>query len=48
MQSRLPREVVWRKKAGFNVPNARWIKGELKPLVLEIALSEPTFAQWGS
>jgi asparagine synthase (glutamine-hydrolysing) len=35
MSSRLPGEVIWRKKAGFNVPNARWIKGELKPFVMD-------------
>lgn len=46
MQTRLPREIVYRKKAGFNVPNARWIKGELKPLVLE-ALSESSVRKMG-
>lgn len=46
MQGRLPREVVWRKKAGFNVPNARWIKGDLKPLVLE-ALSPTNIRSMG-
>lgn len=46
MQDRLPREVVWRKKEGFNVPNARWIKGDLKPLVLE-ALSESNIRSIG-
>ncbi len=33
MAGRLPRQVIWRRKAGFNVPNARWIKGEMKPFV---------------
>jgi asparagine synthase (glutamine-hydrolysing) len=46
MQARLPREVIWRKKAGFNVPNARWIKGDLKPLVLE-ALSASNIRSMG-
>ena len=46
MQERLPHEVVWRKKQGFNVPNARWIKGELKPLVLE-ALSANNIRSMG-
>jgi asparagine synthase (glutamine-hydrolysing) len=46
MQGRLPREVVWRKKVGFNVPNARWIKGDLKPLVVE-ALSAGNIRSMG-
>jgi len=35
MQRRLPAQIIWRKKAGFNVPNARWIKGGLKPFVMD-------------
>jgi asparagine synthase (glutamine-hydrolysing) len=35
MKDRLPQEVLWRKKQGFNVPNARWVKGDLKPFVLD-------------
>src|SRR5205807_5127825 len=31
MQGKLPRTIVHRKKQGFNVPNAKWIKRELKP-----------------
>lgn len=35
MRGKLPEYILTRKKAGFNVPNARWIKGELKPFVLD-------------
>jgi len=35
MKSRLPRTIVYRRKQGFNVPNARWIKRELKPFVTD-------------
>jgi asparagine synthase (glutamine-hydrolysing) len=46
MEGHLPKEVIWRKKAGFNVPNARWIKGELKPFVMD-TLSNTTVSQMG-
>ena len=46
MDGRLPKEVIWRKKAGFNVPNARWIKGELKPFVMD-TLSDRAVNQMG-
>lgn len=55
MENRLPRRIVWRGKAGFNVPNARWMKGDLKPFVTDILspqriramgfLAEPVVAQ---
>ena len=35
MHTRLPSRVLWRKKQGFNVPNARWIKEELKSFVMD-------------
>lgn len=35
MKGKLPDSVRWRKKQGFNVPNARWIKGDLKPFVMD-------------
>jgi asparagine synthase (glutamine-hydrolysing) len=35
MQGKLPRTILHRKKQGFNVPNARWIKRELKPFVTD-------------
>ena len=35
MRSRLPREVTDRPKKGFGMPVAKWVKGELRPLVRE-------------
>ncbi|MFQ5857813.1 MAG: asparagine synthase (glutamine-hydrolyzing) [Anaerolineae bacterium] len=35
MRGRLPDSILKRAKEGFNVPNARWIKGELKTFVLD-------------
>ena len=35
MHARLPDRVLWRKKQGFNVPNARWIKEGLKAFVMD-------------
>lgn len=35
MVGKLPDSVIWRKKAGFNLPNARWLKHELKPFVTD-------------
>jgi asparagine synthase (glutamine-hydrolysing) len=35
----LPRDVVWRKKAGFGAPIRAWLRGPLMPLVKEL-LSE--------
>jgi len=35
MAGRLPREIVWRKKQGFNVPQACWIRGGLKTFVTD-------------
>ncbi len=32
----LPREVVWRKKAGFGAPIRSWLRGALRPLVAEL------------
>ncbi len=37
----LPKEIVWRKKAGFGAPIRSWLRGPLKPLVDEL-LSEET------
>ena len=36
----LPREVVWRKKAGFGAPIRSWLRGALKPLVDELLSAE--------
>jgi asparagine synthase (glutamine-hydrolysing) len=42
----LPREVVWRKKAGFGAPLRSWLRGALRPLVDEL-LSEETIKRRG-
>jgi asparagine synthase (glutamine-hydrolysing) len=36
MEGRLPASIIRRKKEGFNVPNARWIRKGLKPFVTDI------------
>jgi asparagine synthase (glutamine-hydrolysing) len=36
----LPREVVWRKKAGFGAPVRAWLRGPLRPLVGELLSDE--------
>jgi len=42
----LPREVVWRRKAGFGAPVRAWLRGPLRPLVDEL-LSEETVRRRG-
>ncbi len=42
----LPREVVWRKKAGFGAPIRSWLRGPLRPMVDEL-LSEATVKHRG-
>jgi asparagine synthase (glutamine-hydrolysing) len=42
----LPREVVWRKKAGFGAPIRSWLRGALRPMVDEL-LSEETVKSRG-
>jgi len=36
----LPREVVWRKKAGFGAPIRSWLRGPLRPLVADLLSAE--------
>jgi asparagine synthase (glutamine-hydrolysing) len=36
----LPRDVVWRKKAGFGAPIRAWLRGPLRPLVDEMLSEE--------
>lgn len=36
----LPREVVWRRKAGFGAPVRAWLRGPLRPLVDEMLSDE--------
>ena len=46
MRGRLPDAIIDRRKQGFGVPVARWLKGELRPALLE-ALSPEHLAQQG-
>ena len=39
-ESLLPREVVWRKKAGFGAPVRAWLRGALRPMVDELLSEE--------
>ena len=36
----LPREVVWRKKAGFGAPIRSWLRGPLRPMVDDLLSAE--------
>jgi asparagine synthase (glutamine-hydrolysing) len=40
METILPREVVWRRKAGFSAPLRSWLVGELSPMVGDLLSSE--------
>jgi asparagine synthase (glutamine-hydrolysing) len=42
----LPREVIWRKKAGFGAPIRSWLRGPLRPVVNDL-LSEETVRRRG-
>jgi asparagine synthase (glutamine-hydrolysing) len=42
----LPKDVVWRKKAGFGAPIRSWLRGALRPLVDDL-LSEATVQRRG-
>jgi asparagine synthase (glutamine-hydrolysing) len=42
----LPREIVWRKKAGFGAPIRSWLRGPLKPMIDDL-LSEETIRRRG-
>jgi asparagine synthase (glutamine-hydrolysing) len=42
----LPRDIVWRRKAGFGAPIRSWLVGELDPLVADL-LSEETLRRRG-
>jgi asparagine synthase (glutamine-hydrolysing) len=45
-ESLLPRDVVWRKKAGFGAPVRSWLRGALRPMVEDL-LSEETIRRRG-
>ncbi|MEP6707594.1 MAG: asparagine synthase C-terminal domain-containing protein [Pyrinomonadaceae bacterium] len=42
----LPKEIVWRKKAGFGAPIRSWLRGPLRPMVDEF-LSEEVIKKRG-
>ncbi|HEX8847644.1 MAG TPA: asparagine synthase (glutamine-hydrolyzing) [Pyrinomonadaceae bacterium] len=42
----LPKDVVWRRKAGFGAPIRSWLRGPLRPMVDEL-LSEETVSRRG-
>jgi asparagine synthase (glutamine-hydrolysing) len=40
LETVLPRDVVWRKKAGFGAPIRSWLRGPLRPLVHDLLSEE--------
>ena len=46
LENVLPKEVVWRKKAGFGAPIRSWLRGPLRPLIADL-LSEETVKRRG-
>jgi len=36
MQKRIPRDIVYRRKKGFGIPVAKWIRKELKDFTLDL------------
>jgi asparagine synthase (glutamine-hydrolysing) len=40
LEKLLPREVVWRKKAGFGAPIRAWLRGALRPVVEDLLSDE--------
>ncbi len=40
MKDKLPREIVYRKKKGFGIPVARWIRGDLREFTLDMLSEE--------
>ncbi len=40
MERVLPREIVWRKKAGFGAPIRSWLRGPLRPMVKDLLSAE--------
>jgi asparagine synthase (glutamine-hydrolysing) len=45
-ESLLPKEIIWRKKAGFSAPVRSWIRTSLKPMINDL-LSEETIKRRG-
>src|SRR5215203_924375 len=46
LETVLPKDVVWRKKAGFGAPIRSWLRGPLRPLINDL-LSEETVKRRG-
>ncbi|HEX6648238.1 MAG TPA: asparagine synthase (glutamine-hydrolyzing) [Pyrinomonadaceae bacterium] len=46
LESMLPKDVVWRKKAGFGAPIRSWLRGPLRPLISDL-LSEDAVKRRG-
>ena len=46
LESVLPKDVVWRKKAGFGAPIRSWLRGALRPMIEDL-LSEETVKRRG-
>jgi len=46
LESVLPKDVVWRKKAGFGAPIRSWLRGALRPMIGDL-LSEDTIKRRG-
>jgi asparagine synthase (glutamine-hydrolysing) len=44
VESILPREVIYRKKAGFGAPIRSWLRGELRPMIDDL-LSDETITK---
>jgi asparagine synthase (glutamine-hydrolysing) len=45
-ESLLPKEIIWRKKAGFGAPIRSWLRTSLKPMIDDL-LSEETVKKRG-
>ena len=46
LETVLPKDVVWRKKAGFGAPIRSWLRGALRPMISDL-LSEETVKRRG-
>ncbi|HET7112230.1 MAG TPA: asparagine synthase (glutamine-hydrolyzing), partial [Pyrinomonadaceae bacterium] len=46
MEAVLPKDVVWRRKAGFGAPIRSWLRGPLKPMITDL-LSEDVVKRRG-
>jgi asparagine synthase (glutamine-hydrolysing) len=46
LENVLPKEVIWRKKAGFGAPIRSWLRGPLRPLIDDL-LSEDSIKKRG-